>query len=69
MYPAIVPTLLRFDFLLDYFQPHLSIMELVHQLLDEVAGEGDEEGVADDRQLGQHLHDREPDTWMFSQVM
>ena len=44
-------------------------MELVHQLLDEVAGEGDEEGVADDRQLGQHLHDREPDTWMFGQVM
>ena len=38
-------------------------MKLVHQLLDEVAGEGDEEGVADDGQLGEHLHDREPDAW------
>ena len=38
-------------------------MKLVHQLLDEVAGEGDEEGVADYGQLGEHLHDWEPDTW------
>ena len=37
-------------------------MKLVHQLLDEVAGEGDEECVADDGQFGEHLHDWEPDT-------
>ena len=46
-----------------WFLSHLSIVELVHQLLDEVAGEGDEEGVADDGQLGEHLHDGEPDAW------
>ena len=40
-------------------------MELVHQLLDEVAGEGDEEGVADDRQFGKHFHDGEPDAWFY----
>ena len=39
-------------------------MELVHKLLDEVTGEGDEEGVTDDGQLGKNLHDGEPDAWL-----
>ena len=42
-------------------------MKLVHQLLDEVAGEGDEEGVADDSQLGEDFHDGEPDAWFGEQ--
>ena len=47
--------------------PYLSIVKLVHQLLDEVAGEGDEEGVADDSQLGEDFHDGEPDAWFGEQ--
>ena len=45
-----------------------SIVISVDQLLYEVTGEGNEEGIADDSQLGQHLHDLEPDPNVLSSL-
>ena len=41
------------------------VLVFVHQLGDEVRSEGYEEGVGDDRELGQHVQDLEPNADIF----